>query len=134
MLAALPAWTLLVLSAGYLLAAHFALMNRSATLAALAVTLLVLLVVVSIRGRFRIAWRLLVGAAGACSVFLVAQGAPPVPLMLPPVLISAAVAWLFGRTLIPGEMPLIERMARVFHAPPAPFAGVLGSFPRAAAA
>ena len=38
--------------------------------------------------------------------------------MLPPVLIPIAIAWLFGRTLLPGAMPLIERLARVVHAPP----------------
>ncbi len=120
MSAALRAWFFLVLSLGYLLAAHIALLNRSAALAAFAVTLLVLLVVTTIKGRFRIVWRLLVGAAGAWAVIMVAGGAPPVPLMLPPVLIPIAIAWLFGRTLLPGAMPLIERLARVVHAPQEP--------------
>jgi len=125
MSAALRAWSVLVLSLGYLLAAHIALLTRSAALAALAVTLLALLVVTSIKGRFRVAWRLLVGAAGAWAVIMVAQGAPPVPLMLPPVLIPLAIAWLFGRTLFPGVMPLIERLAREVHAPLVPSPEIL---------
>ena len=76
-------------SLGYLARGAYCAVERdSAALAAFAVTLLVLLVVTSIKGRFRIAWRLLVGAAGAWAVIMVAaRGAPPVPLMLPPVLI-----------------------------------------------
>jgi uncharacterized membrane protein len=125
MFAALRTWSILVLSLGYLVVAHIALINRSAALAAFAVTLLVLLVVTSIKGRLRMTWRLLVAAAGAWVVVLVVQGAPPVPLMLPPVLIPVAIAWLFGRTLFPGEMPLIERIARVFHAPLVPSPEIL---------
>jgi len=51
---------------------------------------------------------------------LVARGAPPLPLLLPPVLIPAAISWTFGRTLLAGRTPLVERFARGFHAPAVP--------------
>jgi len=58
-------------------------------------------------------------------VLLIARGAPPVPLMLPPVLIPAGIAWTFGRTLLPGRRPLVERFARGFHAPAEPAPGII---------
>jgi uncharacterized membrane protein len=40
-------------------------------------------------------------------------GAPPAEwlLFVPPILINAMLAWLFGRTLVHGRMPLIARFA-----------------------
>jgi uncharacterized membrane protein len=55
----------------------------------------------------------------------VARGAPPLPLLLPPVLIPALIGWTFARTLLPGRKPLVERVARGFHAPAVPSADIL---------
>jgi len=117
MSAALRTWSLLALTLGYLLTAHLALSSRSPVLGALAVALLTVLTMTAIRGRFRVILRMLAALAGAACVVLVARGGSPLPLMLPPVLIPAAVGWMFARTLLPGRTPLIERLARGFHAP-----------------
>ena len=45
-----------------------------------------------------------------CSVAL---GAPYVLLVAPPILINAALACLFGSTLLPGRDPFISRFARM---------------------
>jgi uncharacterized membrane protein len=37
------------------------------------------------------------------------------PLYASPVLVSFAIAWVFGQTLAPGEVPLIERLVRLLH-------------------
>lgn len=115
--AAFRTWSLLASSLGYLLTAHLALSSRSAALGALAVALLAVLTMTAIRGRFRVLLRVLAALVGVACVVLVARGGSPLPLMLPPVLIPAAVGCMFARTLRPGRTPLIERLARGFHAP-----------------
>ena len=42
------------------------------------------------------------------------------PLYAAPVFINLFAAWVFGHTLAAGEMPLIERLARLLHAPEDP--------------
>jgi len=37
--------------------------------------------------------------------------------MLPPVVLNGFMAWLFGRTLADGQVPLIERAARAMRGP-----------------
>jgi uncharacterized membrane protein len=56
---------------------------------------------------------------------LIARGAPPFPLLLPPVLIPAGICWTCGRTLLRGRTPLVERLARGFHAPAVPADDIL---------
>jgi uncharacterized membrane protein len=124
MTAAVRTGLFLVLSTGYLFTAHFALSRQSPVAAAIAVTLLLILVLESIRGRQRQLLRGLVAAAGVVLVVLVARGAPPVPLMLPPVLVPLGIAAFFGRSLLPGSMPLVERLARAFYAPSEPSPGI----------
>jgi uncharacterized membrane protein len=111
---------IITLTLSYLATAHFALMEHSTALAATATSLLALLFLASIQGRNRTVLRLAVAAIGAAIVIGVAHGAPPVPLLLPPVLIPASIAFMFGRTLRPGSRPLVERVARGFHAPAVP--------------
>jgi len=118
-------WLILALTLSYLVAAHLALLHRSAPLAAFAVAVLVSLLLASIRGAHRTLWRAVAAALGAGVVILIARGAPPLPLLLPPVLIPAAIAWSFGRTLLAGRTPLVERLARGFHAPVIPSAEIL---------
>lgn len=115
-------WLIIALTLGYLATAHVALIHHSTELAAAATALLALLFVASIQGPRRTGARMIAAAIGATIVILVARGAPPVPLLLPPVLIPASIGFMFGRTLRPGSTPLVERVARGFHAPlvPAP--------------
>lgn len=113
-------WLILALTLGYLSAAHFALVLRSTPLATVATAALALLLVASIQGRHRTVSRVLAAIIGAGIVVLIANGAPPVPLLLPPVLIPASISWMFGRTLRTGRTPLVERIARGFHAPEIP--------------
>lgn len=114
------AWLIIALTLGYLATAHFALIDHSTALSATATALLALLFLASIQGRHQAMARVITAAAGAAIVILVARGAPPVPLLLPPVLIPASIAFMFGRTLRPGSTPLVERVARGFHAPAVP--------------
>jgi len=118
-------WILVALTLAYLVAAHLALLNHSASLAAVAVGALAALTVTSIRGPHRAAWRAIAATLGAGVVLLVARGASPLPLLLPPVLIPAVIGWTFGRTLLPGRIPLVERVARGFHAPAVPSDDIL---------
>ena len=113
-------WLIVALTLGYLATAHFALIHHSTALAAIATAILALLFLASIQGRHRAVVRMFVAGIGAAVVILVARGAPPVPLLLPPVLIPASIAFMFGRTLRPGSTPLVERVARGFHAPAVP--------------
>jgi uncharacterized membrane protein len=118
-------WLILALTLGYLILAHLALLHGSAKLAALATSALVVLVVASIGGGHRTASRVIAAGAGAALVVSIWRGAPPVPLLLPPVLIPASIAWMFGRTLRAGSTPLVERLARGFHAPAVPAPEIL---------
>src|SRR6188472_100332 len=117
---AVRTWLIVALTLGYLGTAHVALIHHSAALAATATAMLALLFLASVQGRQRVMLRLTVAAIGAAIVILVARGAPPLPLLLPPVLIPASVAFMFGRTLRRGSTPLVERVARGFHAPATP--------------
>ena len=117
---AVRTWLIIVLTLSYLVTAHFALIHRSTALAAAATAMLAALLLASIQGRHKTTLRVMAAAVGALIVILIAGGAPPVPLLLPPVLIPASIAWMFGRTLRRGSTPLVERVARGFHAPAVP--------------
>lgn len=117
---AVRTWLIVALTLGYLGAAHFALIHHSTALAAIATATLALLFLASVQGRHRGMLRVTVAVVGAAIVILVARGAPPLPLLLPPVLIPASIAFMFGRTLRRGSTPLVERVARGFHAPATP--------------
>jgi uncharacterized membrane protein len=45
---------------------------------------------------------------------------PSTLLYLPPICVNLGLAWLFGRTLAPGQQPLITRFARLEQAEPGP--------------
>ncbi|HET9865193.1 MAG TPA: hypothetical protein VFP37_17260 [Steroidobacteraceae bacterium] len=118
-------WLILLLTLGYLILAHVALVRGSSHLAACATGVLVALSVASIGGRQRTVLRSIAAAVGAAIVMAIWRGAPAVPLLLPPVLIPAGIAWMFGRTLRAGSVPLVERLARGFHAPAVPAPEIL---------
>jgi len=118
-------WSIVTLTLGYLVTAHLAFTNHTAWAAATAVGLLTALVALSIAGPRRRLWRWVVLLAGTAIVILTARGFPPLPLLMPPVIIPAAIAITFGRTLPAGRTPLVERIVRGFHAPVIPDAAVL---------
>jgi uncharacterized membrane protein len=125
MFATVRTWLVLALTLGYFGAAHLAFTRDSQPLAAIAVAILVLLILLSIRGPRRGPWQVAIALIGIALVILTARGAPPVLLMLPPVFIPAAIGIAFGRTLLPGRTPLVELVVRSFHAPAAPEAAVI---------
>ncbi len=102
----------------YILLANIALAWGSRPIAATAICLLAVLVVLAIRGPRAPAWRTLVAAAGIWLAQGVVRGSlPPLPLLLPPVVVPAALAWMFGHTLVGKRVALVERFARAVHAP-----------------
>ena len=59
-----------------------------------------------------------IGAATAMATlyWLASRNATMLPLLLAPALIPAGVAWIFGRTLLRGRVPLIVAIVRHLHA------------------
>lgn len=105
-----PALVRLLLSAAYPLLAHAASATHDPRLAALALLdILLILLVAPLVQRRPGAW-LAVGVAAAALWFVQRSPLLPVLLLLPPVLITALLAWWFARTLRPGSVPLIARM------------------------
>jgi uncharacterized membrane protein len=86
--------------------AHF---GTPATALALLATLAVY-IVASFCFRHPLRW--LVPPAAVVAVF---WASPPVAwlLFVPPIVINVMLAWLFGRTLVHGRVPLIERFAQI---------------------
>jgi len=116
-------WSIITLSLGYLVTAHLAFTTHAGWAAATAVGLLAALL--ALAQPRRSPWRWVTLLAGVALVVLTVRGFPPLPLLMPPVIIPAAIALTFGRTLSAGRTPLVERIVRGFHAPAIPDAGVL---------
>ena len=111
-----PKISALVLAFAYPVAAHLAIARRSVGLTALAIGILATLWIIPALGRGRIAaWVALPPIAYACWLIAHVQAAA-IALYLPPVLIQGFLAWVFGRTLVEGEVPLIARLVHVLHA------------------
>ncbi|HEV7606653.1 MAG TPA: hypothetical protein VGO61_04915 [Steroidobacteraceae bacterium] len=110
-------WLLLALTVAYLFAAHLAFTRDSRSIAAIAMALLSLLLLAAVKSR---GGRIALAVLAIVAVICVARGSlPPLPLLLPPILVPLGLAWLFGNTLRPGRIPLVERFARALHAPDA---------------
>ncbi|MGY0561541.1 ketosynthase [Luteimonas sp. A277] len=93
--------------------AHLSSARDSHLLALAALLALVLMMLASPLAARRIwAWISLPLLAAACWVVYRA-GLAPVPLLLVPVAFIGLVAWMFGRTLVPGRVPLITRIASI---------------------
>lgn len=121
----------LLLSVAYPLIAHAASTLRDPALAALALLDIVLLLLVVPLTRRR-AWAWAAVAAAALGLWGVQRwGVLPVLLLLPPVVFPWLVAWFFARTLRPGQVPLITRIASGIEAlPPADLPPALRSYTR----
>jgi uncharacterized membrane protein len=116
--AAIPKWTLPVLAIVYLIASNLAFAHGSPGIDSVAMAILTIVIVLSIRGRHRIVLRLGVTAIGMLLIAGVAtRKLSAMPLLLPPILLPGALAWAFGQTLVAGQVPLVERLARAVHAP-----------------
>ena len=103
------------LAIAYPVAAHVAVMTRSvvATAASLAV-IASLFLLPRLAARSVAAWCLLpVVVAGL--LWLAHSDAAWLPLYATPVFVNIFGAWIFGHTLAPGQVPLIERLARLLH-------------------
>lgn len=101
----------------YPLVAHLAVARSSARLTIAAVALLVLSALLRSLTQGRLAaWLAVPPVIGGCW-WLVHSSMQVLPLYLPPVLIPAFLAWIFGQTLLPGRTPLIERLVHLLHGP-----------------
>ena len=113
----LPARAMLLMGASYPVLAHLATLSARPDLIAASISLLVILVLLPAlrQGRW-LAWATL--AAAACGLYVaLAAGRAVSLLLLPPVLLNGFMAWVFGRTLRDGRMPLIEIAARAMRGP-----------------
>lgn len=106
-----------VLSFAYPVLAHFAVARHSAglTIAALALLALVALLPSLARGAAG-AWLALPLVAAACW-WLSTIEQTIVLLYLPPIVVPAFLAYVFGNTLLPGRTPLIAQLIRLLQPP-----------------
>jgi uncharacterized membrane protein len=121
----------LLLAVAYPFIAHAAALRRDGVLAALAVLVVVVIVLLDPLVRRRgWAWALLL-LLGAATVLLAQSRHALLPLLLMPVLFVGLVAFLFGRTLAPGKVPLIGRIVRALEGDPSqPLAPELDTYTR----
>lgn len=103
----------------YPLVAHLAVARSSAKLTIAAVALLTLSALLQSLVRGRLAAWLAVPLVVAGCWWLARTSSHLLPLYLPPVLVPAFLAWVFGQTLLPGRTPLIEQLVQMLHAPDA---------------
>ena len=105
------------LSFAYPVLAHFAVARNSAglTIAALALLAAISLLPGLARGAAT-AW-LAVPIVGGVCWWLSGIDQPLLPLYLPPIIVPAFLACVFGNTLRPGRTPLISQLIRLLQAP-----------------
>lgn len=110
----------LLLIVAYIVLAHAASSRGSGVLAAWALLDIVVFVLLQRLLALRpLAWLALIASAAA-AFWLAHTRFAMLPLLLVPVGFIAMVAWAFGRTLLPGRVPLITRLvAALDHTPPA---------------
>ncbi len=103
------------LAIGYLSLSHLATAQGSHRLAALAVGLIVLLLLTEPLWQRR-PWALLIAAVAAAGLWLLKDSAHiHIALLLMPVVFLLLLAWLFGRTLRPGHVPVIGKIVRALE-------------------
>lgn len=104
----------------YPLTAHFAVARHSVALTLLAIALLAatMLIPSLVRGRW-VAW-VTVPVIIACLWLLSRSHTNQLPLYVPPVLVPAFMAWVFGQTLAKDRVPMIEQIVRLLHPPDDP--------------
>jgi uncharacterized membrane protein len=101
----------------YPVLAHLATAKNSAALTIAAIALLAAVTLLpSLTRGSAAAWLALPVVAAGCW-WLSQLAVPVLPLYVPPVLVPAFLAYVFGHTLIGGRTPLISQLIRVLHAP-----------------
>lgn len=107
-----------VLAVSYLSLSHLATARASHGLAALAVMLIVVLLLTEPLWNGRVwAW-VLAGAAAVALWMLRDSPHIHIALLLMPVIFLSLLAWLFGRTLLAGRIPVIGKMVRALEGGP----------------
>ena len=106
-----------VLSFAYPVLAHFAVARNSAGLTIAALTLLAAISLLPGLARGAAAAWLAVPIVGAVCWWLAGVDQPLLPLYLPPIIVPAFLAYVFGTTLRPGCTPLISQMIRLMQPP-----------------
>jgi uncharacterized membrane protein len=104
------------LSFAYPVLAHFAIARNSAGLTIAALTLLAAILLLPGLARGAAAAWLAVPLVGAAYWWLSSVDQPVLPLYLPPIIVPAFLAYVFGNTLRPGRTPLISQLIRLLHA------------------
>ncbi|HEU4624840.1 MAG TPA: hypothetical protein VFS52_08775 [Steroidobacteraceae bacterium] len=97
------------------LTVHAAVVSRNTPLTIASLALLALIVMLPRLMRLSAAAWCAVPLIVAALVLLWRAHAEWLPLYATPVLVSFVFAWVFGHTLAPGEVPLIERLVRLLH-------------------
>jgi uncharacterized membrane protein len=109
-------WITPLAVAGYIAISNLALAGQSPKLATLATALLLLLASQAIRSR-RWRWAFLIASIAALAMAANSESPPLWPMLLPPVVVPATLAWLFGHTLLGDREALVVRFARAVHSP-----------------
>jgi uncharacterized membrane protein len=104
----------LLLGLAFPLLAHASVMTDCAGLAVLATLCLALFLLWPLRQRLSLI-AVLLAALVAVLWLLWQRGAAHLPLLLPPIMITAAVGSYFARSLKSGSVPLIERVVRAVY-------------------
>jgi uncharacterized membrane protein len=103
------------LAIAYPIVAHVAIVSRSVVMTAASLAVLAsLFLLPRLVARSIVAWCALPLVVAAL-LFLAHSHAAWLPLYATPVLVNLFGAWIFGHTLAPGQVPLIERLARLLH-------------------
>jgi uncharacterized membrane protein len=105
------------LSLVYPVLAHFAIARNSAGLTIAALTLLAAVSLLPGLARGAIGAWLAVPLVGAASWWLSSVEQPVLALYLPPIVVPAFLAGVFGNTLRSGRTPLISQLIRLLQAP-----------------
>jgi uncharacterized membrane protein len=105
------------LAISYPLVAHLAVARNSALWAVAGLVLLAAIVLLPALVRGSVLGWMSAIAAGIGISWIAGKDTAWLPMYAPPVVLTFLMAWTFGRSLAPGDVPLIERMARLMHAP-----------------
>jgi len=105
------------LSFVYPVLAHFAIARNSAGLTIAALTLLAAVSLLPGLARGAVGAWLAVPLVGAASWWLSSVEQPVLALYLPPIVVPAFLAGVFGNTLRSGRTPLISQLIRLLQAP-----------------
>lgn len=105
------------LSFAYPVLAHFAVARNSAGLTIAALTLLAAISLLPGLARGAAAAWLAVPLVIAAYWWLSTVAVPVLPLYVPPIIVPAFLAYVFGNTLRAGRTPLIAQLIRMLHVP-----------------